>query len=248
MKKQFSFVCVASSLLLTGCGHNVAKLQKYDPHSQYAAGQAVVIVKINNMNYLDLSRVDKITPSQQIQDSPEVAEKADNVDPTQMQSSYRKLDLRNTFKTAHGHKLKPIIANEYRILKAKRWVLPYTYAESMYTIEPGIYYISYISAERDGQFFYTGKPGISAQKTITYGAFDVKPGDVLYLGDIECDWRHTHQIKKINIQNNIVEVKKDLQAAGLEQLSELVHTAQFYKTGTKLALDNQGKSTLIALQ
>lgn len=248
MKKQFSFVCIFSSLFLSGCGHNVAKLQRYDPYAQYAPGQAVVIVKINNMNYLDLSRVDRITPSQQMQDPIDIAEKTDNLDPTQMQSGYRKLDLRNAFKTAHGHKLKPIIANEYRILKAKRWVLPYTYAESMYTIEPGVYYISYISAERDGQFFYTGKPGITAQKTITYGAFDVKPGDVLYLGDIECEWRHTHQIKKINIQNNIIQVKKDLQSAGLEQLAQLVQTAQFYKTGSKLSLNDQGKSTLIALQ
>lgn len=131
--------------------------------------------------------------------------------------------------------MEPQILNEYRIVRGSRSFIPYTYADSIYTIAPGVYYISFIEYQNESTMYHTITPGIDKQGMVTYGAFDIKPGAVLYLGDISCTWKGRNQVQKLNVTHNLVEVKQNLISAGYQKLAEKIDTAKFYSSGTNIA-------------
>jgi hypothetical protein len=240
MTKRFLLTCL-SVVFVSGCGSQVAKLQKYDPQINYAQQQATVVVRIDNFDYFDLSRLDRsatITPTEssnieQTQVSDNGAAKT--ADPGFSLNQINKLDLRKLVASFDSTpKQQQKAANDYRIMKANRWMISNGYSDVIYTIEPGIYYISYVATETGPKVYYSAAPGLSSDNVIAYGAFDIKPGDVLYLGDIECRWNSSTKIKKLVLRNNLAAVKRDLINSGYTQIANRITLAKFYTNGTRV--------------
>ena len=115
--------------------------------------------------------------------------------------------------------------------------MPNSYAESVYVIEPGTYYISMAHVEKDSLVAYSTEPGITHNNIVTYGAYAIKPGDVVFLGDIKCNWVNT-ALKGISIsQQSIGQAKRELSGAGNAKIAEQLRLAEIYQPGTKLALN-----------
>lgn len=137
---------------------------------------------------------------------------------------------------------------QYRILKPQRLFIA-SYAKSMYAITPGTYYISFIAIDSDKGVYYSEAPGLDAQGTVAYGAFTVRPGEVIYLGDLECQWRSTNKVKKLSLLHKLAEVKKDLDLAGHPDLAAKIVDAKFFPRGANIKnvlhlepLESQSKS------
>ena len=185
-----SLVAVLSIvLLLFGSAVNAAKLQKYDPQVMYAPDQAIVIIKLQNLSYVILSRL---------------------------------------------HKADSSVMNELTIMRPMRSFVPYSYAHSIYTIRPGIYYISFLKYQTDRKLYYTIDDGVAKDGTIAYGAYNIMPGTVLYLGDLECEWRTNSRVSKLLQKDNLSEVKQDLYKDGYEELAQKITLAQFYSHGSNI--------------
>lgn len=130
----------------------------------------------------------------------------------------------------------PQMAKPHRVLKPSR-VLVYNYSQSVYALEPGIYYISFLAIDSDKGVYYSDAPGINAEGKIAYGAFEVKAGEVLYLGDLECQWQSTNKVRKIRVKDELTMVKKDLAFAGHNDLAAKIVKGKLMLNGSKL---NQG--------
>lgn len=128
----------------------------------------------------------------------------------------------------------PQMAKQYRVLKPNR-VLVYNYSQSVYALEPGIYYISFLAIDSDKGVYYSDAPGINAEGKIAYGAFEVKAGDVLYLGDLECQWQSTNKVRKIRVKDELNSVKKDLAFAGHNDLAAKIVKGKLLLNGSKLS-------------
>lgn len=188
MLQKFSVVGFAI-LVLWGSAAHSAKLQKYDPQVMYAPNQAIVVVKLHNLSYLNFTRL---------------------------------------------HKTNSSITNELTIMRPMRSFLPYSYSHSVYTIRPGIYYISFLEYQTDRKLFHTIDEGLDGAGNVSYGAYNIQPGEILYLGDIECEWRTNSRVSKLQLKNNLEEVKKDLYQGGYEEIAEKITIAQFYPRGSNL--------------
>jgi len=126
--------------------------------------------------------------------------------------------------------------NSYRVLKANR-LLNYGYANSVYTVEPGTYYISYAYSDEGNVERHTQAPGLTETGTVEYGAFEVKAGDVVYLGDIEAEWLSKDPSKMFHISGNLNLVKQELIAANHSALAEKLQTATFLPSGTPIKVN-----------
>lgn len=134
---------------------------------------------------------------------------------------------------------------EYRIHKPNRTFNIYNYTKSIYTIEPGIYYISFAFYEHNSAVSFTRLPGITPAGMVQYGAFNIKPGDVLYLGDIDFDWVDMDKPNMVKVIDNFNDVQKDLISEGYRDLAIKIKPAQFYKNGTKIITDSKGVQIII---
>lgn len=233
MQKKY-WLCLFSVLLLNGCGNQVAKLQKYTIDDEDA--QCLLVVKINNFDYLDLKRLrgtdGQNSSKEQVIEKKSIAT-ASISDEEKQTDRY---DLKQLFNKNKANK-KTALAfpkSEYRILRPNAFFLPFSYAHTIYHIQPGTYYISYVAIESQAGVYYSEAPGLNNAGTIAYGAFTIKPGEVLYLGDLECQWHSSNKIKKFQVVDKLTTVKKDLYSAGLTELSEKITNAKFYTSGTNI--------------
>ncbi len=126
-----------------------------------------------------------------------------------------------------------------------------TYEQSFYSLDPGIYYISclgqtrnYVSHQHGMQTVqtyteYTDGAGISPDGYIKYGAFEVKAGDVLFLGNIDYIW---DQKRLVNINDNLPQTKiKLLQSnSPYKSLVQNMKKAKFYQAKSRVYLDKYG--------
>jgi hypothetical protein len=133
----------------------------------------------------------------------------------------------------------PLVA-EYRIHKPSYLFNVFNYTKATYTIEPGIYYISFAFYEHNHNVNFTRKPGISKTGVVQYGAFEVKAGEVLYLGDVDFDWVNIDKPKMIHIVNNFNDVTKDLIASDHRDLAVKIEPAQFYPHGALISSNEAG--------
>lgn len=117
----------------------------------------------------------------------------------------------------------------------------YNYVQSLFTIEPGTYYISFLAIDSDKGVYYSDAPGLDPKGRVEYGAFTVQPGEVLYLGDVDCQWKSTNKVKKLTLQDQISEVKKDLDSAGHPDLAAKIVNAKFIPRGANLDISEQAK-------
>lgn len=223
MKRLAKNTLFLSVLAISGCSQEAPKLQKYDRQAHYTQTQATIVVKLEDLSYVNISRVHKVavTPT-------------NLADPNIREQQEARLDLRGLF-GASPSPVEPVVSNEYKVLRNSRCFVPYTYAESIYTIAPGQYYISFVEYQNQSNMYHTINPGLNSNGSVAYGAFDIKPGAVLYLGDISCTWKSRNQIKKLSVVDNLTEVKLNLLAAGYKDLSEKIETAKFYPSGTNSA-------------
>lgn len=224
-----------SVLTISGCSQEAPKLPKYDSQEHYVQTQATVVVKLDEISYINLARLHKvsITPV----NARPVNDANLSADPNIREQQESRLDLRGLF-SGKPSPVEPQVLNEYKISRGSRSFVPYTYADSIYTIAPGVYYISFIEYQNEAAMYHTMTPGIDKQGMVTYGAFDIKPGAVLYLGDISCTWKGRNQIQKLNVTHNLVEVKQNLISAGYKKLAEKIDTAKFYPSGTNISTFN----------
>lgn len=223
---------LASVLAITGCSQDAPKLPKYDRQAHYVQTQATIVVKLEDLSYIELSRLHKVSLT------PVTVRPASNdanlsADPNIREQQEARLDLRSLIGGSPSP-VEPQISNDYRIVRNSRSFIPYTYADSIYTIAPGIYYISFIEYQNESTMYHTVNPGLDKKGIVTYGAFEIKPGAVLYLGDISCSWKGRNQIKKLDVTYNLAEVKKNLIAAGYPTLAEKIEIAKFYPSATNL--------------
>lgn len=143
------------------------------------------------------------------------------------------LDLKRVNKgTAEDIKTLALANDEYRVLKPSRLIIPYGYAQTLYTIAPGTYYIASLVNNAEAGVYYSAAPGLDANNVVNYAAFTVKPGDVVYIGDIECQWQSTNKVKKLVMHDKLAEVKKDLTIAGFADLATKMSKAEVYARGS----------------
>ena len=126
-------------------------------------------------------------------------------------------------------------ADTYRVLKAPKF-LNTGYSKSIYTIEPGTYYISYAYCNDDNDERFTKLPGLTADGAVEYGAFVVKPGDVVYLGDIEVDWLRPSSDKMFVVGGDLNAVKKDLLSANYNDIVSKLKMATYLPRGSRIQL------------
>ena len=118
------------------------------------------------------------------------------------------------------------------------------YASSVMMLDPGIYYISLMRLVDEGSFrrWYPG-PGIKllSQKDgtkkyiVQMGAFEVKPGQVSYLGYLNLESSGKFPFK---ITNEIDKARTDLRKSGQGEISDRLEFQPFYQAGSVLVEKN----------
>lgn len=89
-------------------------------------------------------------------------------------------------------------------------------------VEPGFYVIDNISWTQGNVNYYTPKGIIPTSSPVQYGAFEVKPGSVNYIGDLEV---YCQQAKLgINCTDHFNQAKDSLEKEHPELASSLSHT------------------------
>lgn len=219
---------------LTGCGYKVAKLQKYEPGVDLTP-QALLVVKINALDYLDIKRVEdtKENPVANNTAQTTTTTTASTEEKPTESKDLRKLFDHKQAANADSNAL-ALAVTEYRISKPNSFFRPFSYSHEIYSIEPGTYYISLVGNDFEQGIYYSEAPGINKDGVIAYGAFQVKAGEVVYLGDIECQWHSTNKVKKIQVLDKLAAVKKDLQDAGMHQLAARIVPTRFYSQGINI--------------
>lgn len=118
-------------------------------------------------------------------------------------------------------------------INANAW-FPENYSDKVAMISPGLYYIDYITWVTISYPYttthYTAVPGISKKGIIVYGAFEVKPGDVAYVGNLILKKNGVDfNLEKIN---ELEQVKKDLIKNKQNDLSAKIKEIKFYNRGS----------------
>lgn len=237
MKKLANTTLLMSVLAISGCSQEAPKLPKYDRQAHYIQTQATIVVKLDEISYIQLARLHKVSITPVISARPVNNDANLSADPNIREQQEARFDLRS-FVGGTPSPVEPEVSNEYRIVRNSRSFIPYTYADSIYTIAPDVYYISFVEYQNESTMYHTTIPGLDNQGVLTYGAFDIKPGAVLYLGDINCTWKGRNQIQKLNVTDKLADVKQNLITAGYPKLAEKIETAKFYPSGTNIAVFN----------
>ncbi len=210
MIKKIILIFLVSSVLI-GCNSQIAKLPPYTIDNTLV-NPTLLVVKINDFDYLDIKRIE---------------------DSAKGESVSNKLELANV-KLNESDRALHLPKQEYRILKSNYMFKPFSYANAMYLIEPGKYYISFIAIDIGKGPYYSEAPGINKQHVVQYGAFEIKPGEVLYLGDLECQWMCSNKVKKLYAKNNINLVQEDLHSAGMPEFANRIRQIDLLPKGTVL--------------
>lgn len=107
-------------------------------------------------------------------------------------------------------------------------------------LEPGRYYIDYISLLKQGDLIrWYPSPGIK-ENVIIYGAFEVKAGEVLSLGQVDINsgvFKH---------YNNIKTLKDQLSDSDMSELVPRVKQGIFYNRGSLLIKDKNNNTQIIS--
>lgn len=257
--KFITALTTSCALLVSGCSSDVARMQKYSANNYDAQKQAVLVIGTKNISFIDLTKYTKDlgkTIAVTTEAKPKVMATSKtkttgvdtnfSADPNNV--TYPKVNLRELFSpnsnSNQKHKDLSTVEttthpaaeaiNTYRILKSSRMLNVFGYATSVYSVEPGIYYISYAYNDAEGTAYYTKSAGLSSDNIVVYGAFEIKPGTVVFLGDIEIDWLQETNSAMVKIGGNIANVKNELAAAGHTDLSAKLTQAKFYPAGYKV--------------
>jgi hypothetical protein len=129
------------------------------------------------------------------------------------------------------------ILEQYRVTRNSRNFDRFGYPATIYALEPGLYYINYGYVDISGDMYYTKSPGLTADSKIMYGAFEVKNGDVLYLGDLSFSWARRDLFKMVSVSGNLERARKEIADSQYKALAPHIRQAKFYAGGSKISYD-----------
>lgn len=120
------------------------------------------------------------------------------------------------------------------------------YSTAIKMLDPGIYYIDYLALLPEGNVTSWYPKGIKSlqndQYLILIGAFEVKAGQVVYLGNLNLGTKGALPLK---IRNEIDQAKADLSKAGHQDLADKLTLQPTYTSGSLIIRHNQ-KFTFIS--
>jgi hypothetical protein len=131
----------------------------------------------------------------------------------------------------------------YTVTPAFKFLGSGSYEQVVFSIEPGIYVISKATISLGDVHNNTTMKGLTSG-IVNYGAFEIKEGDIAYLGDLSFNW-NSHNF--ITIENNIDKVKKELSGTIYRHLIPKLHKIAFYPAGSKIYMDKSTSKTYISL-
>lgn len=121
----------------------------------------------------------------------------------------------------------------------------YNYAENMLMLDPGIYYFDYIRLLSTGSLLYwcpsPGMRAVTAEEdedrfVVQYGAFEVKPGKVIYLGHL--NMKAGLKDLPFKVIDEIDQARMDLNKKGHTVLAQKLEPAEFYQRGSLYVVKN----------
>ncbi len=121
-----------------------------------------------------------------------------------------------------------------------------TYDVAFYALEPGVYYISSANyttinyAKNQKTYYYTTKNGITPDGYIVYGAFEVKRGEILFIGDIKPNFIFPRDLFRIT--GDLEKTKSDLLSSNspYKNLATQMKQSYFHTVGSKIYKDIDG--------
>lgn len=117
-----------------------------------------------------------------------------------------------------------------------------SYDESASMLKPGIYQIDSVEWN-DGTFVYHFdiKDNQLHPVDFTFGAFELKPGECLYLGDITID-KYTRNDKEIlSVENHSEQVSKSLETESLQAFKPKIKFYSLLKNSNVISKNENGK-------
>ena len=114
------------------------------------------------------------------------------------------------------------------------------YTQVTFVAEPGVYFISKANYSQGNTNYYTILSGLTPEGRVIYGAFEVKSGEVVYLGDLNFNW-YKGAKNLISISSNHNKVVKDLQdSSRYNNLAAKLKPAKFYTKGSTIHMGEDG--------
>jgi hypothetical protein len=141
----------------------------------------------------------------------------------------------------------PKLRKEYKMRgSTKIYSLPVgSYRQVVFLTEPGIYFISNADYKFGNTRYYTTQSGLTPEGEVIYGAFELKQGDTIYIGDIQFNWNNSD--KPVTIVSRYNAVKSDLLASvNYKELASKVKPAKFYGSGSIINVDANGDAHIVA--
>lgn len=145
-----------------------------------------------------------------------------------------------------------IKATEYAIKQRGLWNVDFSFKNAFYMLEPGIYYISYAATSiASGTYlttYYTSLPGLTPEGKVVYGAFEVRAGDVAFLGNLMMSTAGIYQASAdmFSVTGTVEEATNEILNSNVEhkELAKKLRKITFYPTGSKIYRDKNGGYTL----
>lgn len=122
-----------------------------------------------------------------------------------------------------------------------------SYDESASMLKPGIYQIDSVEWS-DGSYVYhfDVKDMQLHPVDLTFGAFEVKPGECLYLGDITINKQASNDRDILSVENHSAQVSKSLETESLQAFKPKIKFYSLLKTKNSISKNNDGKYNINA--
>lgn len=207
--------CLFIAILISGCATTPNSPDSYDP-KVFSAGQKGVVIM----------RVTQHAPK--------------TLNNTDISQSYglRRIGGDKVYYVNENNSFIPGVYNAH------------DYSSSIMMLDPGIYYIDSLSLNDKGNLRrWYPSPGIALLSKkdgvkkyfVRRGAFEVKAGQILYLGYLKLPDSGKFPFQIIN---EVDKAKTDLRKNGLTDISDKIQFQQFYQAGSIL-IESNGKFTVI---
>ena len=135
---------------------------------------------------------------------------------------------------------------EYMLSEKGFWRIDFSFKDAFYAIEPGIYYISGASVTRGEYIYSTILAGLTPEGRVAYGAFEVREGDVAFLGKIRSGLGvvsdRANNPGLFTVDGNLEDAKKEIlnSQSKYKFLVPKLHHITFYPMGSRIFLDKDG--------
>lgn len=209
----------------------------------YMKGQKMIKLFFTILSTALLTGCLGLTPNMQhYSNSTDVKDKAIMITELTNADNIKVIKFDENFNNKHRKEYK---LHGIRKLKIPAFITTYTvtvgsFRQVVFVAEPGIYYISKASYENSNTRYYTALDGLTPEGLVIYGAFELKPGDVAYLGDIKFDWDDNSR-DIIEICNNYTKVADDLAASDkYRDLVTRLKSTKFYAKDSMISLNEDG--------